>query len=122
MVNEMTPNYLAVDTFEAMAVTKGNESRFGRSPSENLILNKRSLITQERLEKIKNDKEQEELSQLKDKPTINENSKRLASYKFHCDDVVERLTSKVQQRKKKEELFHIEDLYNENKPKPKVAF
>jgi hypothetical protein len=102
------------DNLSAYSVNSGYSS-------VNNYLERRHTESQNRLQRIKDDKIDRELGELKDRPTISRNSKNMMT--GHIDNpmhVVDRLTSKYYDRKKKEEVSKIHDLSNMNSNKPQV--
>jgi len=79
-------------------------------------LERRHIETEEKLKKIKEDRKLFEIKDLQSKPTISKNSKQLYEGLSNSkNNVYDRLTSKMHERKKKEELMRIENLSKRTK-------
>lgn len=88
----------------------------GAVTSVNLYLQRRHTETQEKLQRLKNEKLKKEAQELRDRPKISENSKKIVERisKSGNQNVVERLTSKANERKKLEELSKLEEINRKN--------
>jgi hypothetical protein len=89
--------------------------------SVNFYLVRRHQETQQKLMKIKNDNITQELKEIKDRPKISDNSKKIIEKSVHSKvNVFDRLTSKSHNRKKELEIKKLERMNNKNTLKPKV--
>jgi len=110
------------------ATIKSKKSSFDNSlhninnqTSVNFYLVRRHQETQQRLMKIKNDNITQELKEIKDRPKISDNSKKIIEKSVHSKvNVFDRLTSKSHNRKKELEIKKLEKMNNKNTLKPKV--
>jgi hypothetical protein len=90
-----------------------------------LYLERRHLEEMERLNHLRYEKMVKENEEVKDRPTISENSKFMASRKVACQgagSVFDRLTDKTQLRKKQEEINFLNKIFYDEKfkHKPKI--
>ncbi len=89
--------------------------------SVNNYLVRRHQEAQNKLMKIKNDNIIQEFKEIKDRPLISENSKKILENNCHSKiNVFDRLTSKSHNRKKETELKKLDEMNNRNTLKPKV--
>lgn len=87
-------------------------------------LQRRHNQSQQKIMKIKNEKMMEEIKELRDKPRISANSRKILENNRGSDpseNVFDRLTNKSYDRKKALELKKLEEINNKNTEKPKVS-
>jgi hypothetical protein len=89
--------------------------------SVELYLRRRHTEAQNKLQRLKHENLKKEEEELRDRPKISKNSKRIVEnlVKSSCN-VVERLTSKAHNRKKSEKLNQLEEVNNKMREKPKI--
>ncbi len=98
-------------------------SKINNQSSVNNYLTRRHQETQQKLMKIKNENVLQELKEVKDRPIISHNSRKILESKGHAKtNVFDRLTSKSHNRKKEMEIKKLEEMNNKNTLKPKVFF
>lgn len=78
--------------------------------SVNHYLQRRHTEAQEKLMKLKLEKQKKEILELRDRPKISENSKRIVERITNGVNVYDRLTNKNNQRRKDEEIRRLETL------------
>jgi len=89
--------------------------------SVNEYLQRRHFESQEKLNQIKNNKFRDEVKELKDRPSISNNSKKIAENIGNKNmNVFDRLTSNIHNNKKEMEIKKLDEIYNHNSNKPKV--
>jgi hypothetical protein len=96
-----------------------NNTNSNNQTSVNEYLLRRHLESKEKLEQIKNNKFRDEVKELKDRPSISANSKKIAeNFGNKNMNVFDRLT--YNNNKKEMEIKKLEDFHNHNLNKPKV--
>jgi len=89
--------------------------------SINEYMQKRHFDSQQKMEHIKNDLLRKELKELKDRPSISYNSKKIAEKIGNSQiNVFDRLTNKSHLIKRENEIKKLEEMSNQNFEKPKV--
>ena len=89
--------------------------------SVHLYLQRRHTESQQKLLRLKNEQIQREKSEVKDRPTISKNSKKIVERLVNNKmDVFDRLTSKKNEVKKQEEISKIIEITNKHTNKPNV--
>jgi len=96
-----------------------NNSNSNNQTSVNDYLLRRHLESKEKIEQIKNNKFRDEVKELKDRPSISANSKKIVeNFGNKNMNVFDRLTNN--NNKKEMEIKKLEEFYNQNSNKPKV--
>jgi hypothetical protein len=95
----------------------------GYNSSVHYYMQRRHNETQAKLQKLRNEREDKELGEVRDRPHISRNSRKIVEEHMNNNmNVVERLTSPYYQRKKEEEASKILDMSNKNTNKPQVSY
>lgn len=98
------------------------ESR-GYDSTVHNYLTRRHTETQEKLMKLKNERAKKELNEVRDRPKISKNSRKIIErLREGNQNVVERLTDKNYNRRKEEELNKLYELNNPVVSSPKVKY
>lgn len=105
-------------SFEKSLQNSNSNNNFNQT-SVNEYLIRRHLESREKLEQIKNNKFRDEVKELRDRPAISANSKKIAQNIGNKNvNVFDRLTNS--NNKKEMEIKKLEEYYNHNSNKPKV--
>jgi hypothetical protein len=88
--------------------------------SVDLYLQRRHTETQEKIRKLKNEKMRNETLELRDRPKISENSRKIVEKIVSTQTVFDRLTSNCGERKKIEKLNRLEEITKKNTNRPVI--
>ena len=125
--NNLMARCKSTDKLKTVTTRKKNESFNTLDSLQNgetsvhYYLQRRHTEAREKLQKIKNELQEKEVSQLRDRPKISKNSKRIVDkLRSNNENVIERLTSKAHDRKKSEEINKIQEINQKNTKKPVI--
>lgn len=111
-----------IKSAKAIQKSRHNSSIESGTTSVNPYLQRRHVETLDRMNKIRNENLKKEQEQMRKKPQISKNSKKIVEKLVNNDqNVFDRLTSKVHDRKKAEEINKIEEIHKISH-KPKVYY